>query len=156
MAPDQSEYKIQNAPLMTEEQRTVLANLLGGYMNMMEGTKFGQAYPGATRSGYTPKTFKGPFISYKKDKNGSSGSWKWKSSSNPTGPPTVPGWQGGPPLEPNPNPQPGQPPPPPGPYPEPGQGPITNVLARQYTNPLTLALYYGLTGNYPKSSSKIS
>ena len=64
MAPDQSDYKIQNAPLLTPEQRTMLSFLLGGYQNMMQGTTFGQAYPGATSSGYQPKTFKGPIMKY--------------------------------------------------------------------------------------------
>jgi hypothetical protein len=82
MAPDQSDYKIQNAPLMTPRQESMLNSLLAGYATMMKGTTFGQAYPGPTRSAYTPKTFNpgamSGIIPGKPGETGAGGGWKWK------------------------------------------------------------------------------
>ena len=91
MAPDQSDYKIQNAPLMTARQQSMLNSLLAGYADMMKGTTFGQAYPGPARSGYTPKTFDpGKMSGIIQGKPGTTGTgkgggWKWKTGGGGNG-----------------------------------------------------------------------
>jgi len=144
MAPDQSDYKIQNAPLMTLEQKTMLRQLLGGYFNMMQGTQFGQAYPGPTSAGYQPKTFVGPIVEMPKEKRvstvgkeGAGWNWKWKTKDKGDGGGDK-GDGGG----------------------DKGDGPeipkpqkkmnLTQLLTGIYTQPLVSPTQYALTRNYPK------
>jgi len=161
MAPDQSDYKIQNAPLMTLEQKTMLRQLLGGYFNMMQGTQFGQAYPGPTSAGYQPKTFVGPIVEMPKEKRVStvgkeSAGWNWKSGGGGSGGGGGGGGgggdkggggdggdgggdggggdKGGG-----------------GGIPKPSKMNLTQLLSGIYTQPLVNPLYSALSGNYKKS-----
>lgn len=156
MGGDQSDFKIQNAPLMTGEQKTMLANLLGGYMNMMQGTQFGQAYPGPTSAGYQPKTFQGPIIKYEEDKKVSKVSdtgstWKWKTGGggggggNGGGGNGGGGGGGGNGGGDGGNGGGGKPP-----EPKPKKMTLPQLLSGIYTQPLVNPLYSALSGNYKK------
>jgi hypothetical protein len=56
-AESSDRLNIQAAPVMSDLQRWVLDNMLGGMKNLMGGFTLGAPYPGATPGGYNPLTF---------------------------------------------------------------------------------------------------
>jgi hypothetical protein len=57
MSAKGDELKIQAAPVMSDMQRWVLDNMLGGMANMMQGFTLGTPYGGANASSYNPLKF---------------------------------------------------------------------------------------------------